>query len=82
MRKVLASMPDAPPNTWHRLTVGGPPECMLMIARDNWASYDRFNHQIPNLLGGNETALRDFAEAVSESESETWQYHAELSYLP
>jgi glutamine synthetase len=82
MRKVLASMPDAPAHTWYRLTVGGPPEYMLMIARDNWGSYDRFNHQVADLLDGNETALRDFAEAVSESESETWQYHAELSYLP
>jgi hypothetical protein len=53
-----------------------------MIARDNWASYDHFNHQVADLLGGNGTALRNFAEAVSESGSETWQYHAELSYLP
>ncbi|MFC5436417.1 hypothetical protein ACFPME_07595 [Rhodanobacter umsongensis] len=82
MRKVLSSTPDAPPHTWYRLTVGGAPEYMLMIARDNWASYDHFNPRAADLFGGNETALREFAKAVSESESETWQYHAELSYLP
>lgn len=82
MRRSLAALPQAPAHSWYRLTVGGAAEYMLMVARDNWASYDRFNRDAADLLTDDPSALRDFTEAVRGADSETWRYRAELSYLP
>jgi hypothetical protein len=81
--RVLASIPGAPPHTWYRLVTGGDtPQYMLMVARANWASYDGFRKDIGELLADDPNALRDFADAVRSSSTESWQYHADLSNLP
>lgn len=80
---VLRGSPDAPAHTWYRLVVGGArPTYVLQIARPDWASYDRFNRSVGDLLASYPAALADYAAAVSEIESETWTYRQALSYLP
>lgn len=82
-RRVLEATPGAPPHTWYRLvTGGGKPQYMLMVARENWASYDAFRNDVSDLLANDQNALRDFTDAVSSAETESWQYHADLSNLP
>jgi hypothetical protein len=82
-RRVLASMPAAPPHTWYRLVTGGDkPQYMLLVARANWASYDTFREDLADLLANDQGALRDFTDAVRLSTTENWQYRADLSNLP
>ena len=83
VRRVLGNMPDAPPHTWYRLVTGGDkPQYMLMVARANGASYDMFRKDLADLLANDQNALRDFADAVRSSTTESWQYRADLSNLP
>lgn len=83
MHKALAANAGAPAHTWYRLVTGGDtPQYMLMVARGNWASYDRFERDRTALLSGDEAALRDFADAVQSSTTESWRYRQELSRLP
>ena len=82
-RRVLGTMPDAPPHTWYRLVTGGDkPQYMLMVARADGASYDTFRKDIADLLANDQNALSDFTDAVRSSTTESWQYHADLSNLP
>ncbi len=55
---------------------------MRMVARENWASYDRFNRSVVDLLANDEVALLDFADAAQVSNTDSWRYRAELSNLP
>jgi len=83
LHQVLSAKTMAPTHTWYRLVTGGDtPQYMLMVARENWASFDRFDDGIASLLVGNEPALRDFAESVQSSSTESWRYRQELSRLP
>ena len=80
---VLAATPGAPPHTWYRLVSGGNrPQYLLMVARANWASYDGFRKDLPELLANDQQALRDFSDAVRSSTTESWTYRADLSNLP
>jgi hypothetical protein len=82
-RKVLAATPGAPPHTWYRLVSGDDkPQYMLMVARADWASYDSFNKEVSDLLANDQGALRDFTDAVRSSNTESWEYHPDLSNLP
>jgi hypothetical protein len=82
-RRSLASSPGAPVHTWYRLVAGGKtPQYMLMVSRDDWASFDRFDLDVAGLLAGNDAALADYAAAVRSAETETWGYRPELSLLP
>jgi hypothetical protein len=82
-RRALENTPDAPAHTWYRLVVGGTQSTyVLQIARADWASYDRFHRSIADLLDAEPAALADYVAAVSNVESETWSYRAELSNLP
>jgi len=83
MHRALAASPEAPAHTWYRLVTGGnQPQYMLMVARENWASYDHFNRSVSDLLANDEAALRDFTDAVQTSTTESWHYRTELSNLP
>ncbi|MFC4762582.1 hypothetical protein [Dyella koreensis] len=83
VHKALAGNAAAPAHTWYRLVTGGDtPQYMLMVSREDWASYDRFEQDIAALLAGDEAALRDFADAVQSSTTESWRYRQELSRLP
>jgi hypothetical protein len=83
VRRALAATPGAPPHTWYRLVTGGDkPQYLLMVARANWASYDRFNKEVSDLLAGNQHALDDYSAAVRKATTETWKYHPDLSNLP
>jgi hypothetical protein len=76
----LATLPGAPVHTWYRLVTGGEqPQYMLMVARDGWASYDRFEHSVGALLAGDAAAGRDLAESVQSATTETWRYRPELA---
>jgi hypothetical protein len=81
--RVLAATPGAPPHTWYRLVSGGDrPQYLLMVAHANWASYDVFRKDLPELLANDQQALRDFSDAVRSSTTESWKYRADLSNLP
>ncbi len=81
-RKALLSMREAPAHTWYRLVTGGEStQYMLMVARDDWASFDRFHEDVPALLAGDEGALRAFSAAVRDMRTEMWRYRPELSNL-
>ncbi|WP_266169043.1 hypothetical protein [Dyella subtropica] len=68
---------------WYRLVAcGNTPQYMRMVARENWASYDRFNRSVVDLLANDEVALLDFADAAQVSNTDSWRYRAELSNLP
>jgi hypothetical protein len=82
-RRALAKVPEAPPHTWYRLVTGGDAaQYMLMVARDGWAGYDRFERSLGSLLGDDEAAVKDVADAVQSATTETWRYRPELSALP
>lgn len=82
-RRALQALPDAPPHTWYRLVVGGEaPQYMLLVSRENWASYDRFSRNVSSLLAGDGAALADYAAVVRSSDTETWRYRPELSLIP
>ena len=73
---------DAPAHTWYRLVTGGDTaQYMLLVARDGWSGYDRFERSPGLLLAGDEAAQRDMAESVQSATTETWRYRAELSAL-
>jgi hypothetical protein len=84
VRDVLSGIEGAPAHTWYRLVAGGrQPQYMLMIARDDWASYDRFRKMPGEWLAGPDSAAGDdYAAAVLEVDSEIWNYRADLSYIP
>jgi hypothetical protein len=84
VRDALSRTGKAPAHTWYRLVVGGQqPQYMLMVARDDWASYDRFRQVPAELLAGLDgTAAANYAAAVRAVSSETWNYRADLSYIP
>ncbi|MGO4699892.1 hypothetical protein [Dyella sp. 2RAB6] len=82
MHQALQKEPDAPAHTWYRLVTGGDSaQYMLLVARDGWAGYDRFERSPGALLAGDEAAQRDMAESVQTATTETWRYRAELSAL-
>jgi hypothetical protein len=82
-RRVLESLPGAPAHTWYRLVVGGDaPQYLLMVSREGWASYDRFDRDLAALLADDGGALEDYAAAVRSAETETWRYRPELSLIP
>lgn len=83
VRDVLSRIEGAPAHTWYRLVAGGrQPQYMLMVARDDWASYDRFRQTPAELIAGRDTAAADYAAAVREVSSEVWNYRTDLSYIP
>ncbi|WP_162258373.1 hypothetical protein, partial [Frateuria sp. Soil773] len=72
-RQALQKLPGAPAHTWYRLVTGGDTaQYMLLVARDGWAGYDRFERSLGSLLAGDEAAQRDVAEAVQSATTETW----------
>ena len=78
----LQKEPGAPPHTWYRLVTGGDTaQYLLLVARENWSSYDRFERTLGALLAGDETAQRELADSVQSATTETWRYRAELSAL-
>lgn len=82
-RRVLAGTPGAPAHTWYRLVTGGEgSQYLLLVAREDWASFDAFRRDVPALLAGDADALRAFSEAVRATHTEMWRYRAELSLLP
>jgi hypothetical protein len=76
----------APIHTWYELVSGGPsPGYLLMVARDDWRSYDRHGDGIEALLAATPDAdrlLDDYAASVASVESESWSYREDLSYFP
>lgn len=81
-RQVLLKRPGAPAHTWYRLVTGGDTaQYMLLVARDGWAGYDRFEQSLGALLSGDQNATRDLADAVQSATTETWRYRPELSAL-
>lgn len=64
------------------VTGGDTSQYMLMVARTNWASYDVYRKDVADLLATDPNALRDFADAVRSSYTESWKHHADLSNLP
>jgi hypothetical protein len=82
-RRALVVRPGAPAHTWYRLVVGGEaPRYLLLIARQDWAGYDRFEGNVEELLAGDGAARADYAAAVRSVDVETWDYRPELSLIP
>lgn len=82
-RRSLAARPEAPAHTWYRLVVGGTgPQYLLLVARQGWAGYDRYDGDVARLLANDEAALSDYAAAVRSVDVETWRYRPELSLVP
>lgn len=80
--RVLQKEPGAPAHTWYRLVTGGDTaQYMLLVARDGWTGYDRFQRSLGSLLANDEAAQRDLAESVQSATTETWRYRSELSAL-
>ena len=80
---------DAPMHTWYELVSGGPsPGYLLMVARDDWQSYDSHGDGMEALLAAVEDAgrgaglLDEYAASVTSVESEGWSYREDLSYFP
>lgn len=81
-RETLGKTPGAPTYTWYRLVTGGDtPQYMLLVARDGWVDYDRFERSLGSLLGFEESAAKEVADAVQSATTETWRYRPELSAL-
>ena len=81
-RLALQRLPGAPAHTWYRLVTGGDSaQYLLLVARDGWGGYDRFDRSLGSLLDGDATAQRDVAEAVQSATVETWRYRPDLSAL-
>lgn len=85
-REALRGEDGAPAHTWYELVVGGEVSgFMLMVARDGWAGYDRFDGNPEHLIGriaNNRSLLDDLAASVQTVQSETWVYRADLSLIP
>ncbi len=80
-RANLAKQAGAPVYTWYEKVVGGAaPEYMLMVARDDWKSYDEHSVALDDLVGPER--LQDLAAAVDEVRVETWLYREDLSLIP
>ena len=87
-RAELQRHPDAPAHTWYELVVGGSsPGYLLMIARDDWKSYDEHVEGMEALFASSADArtgdlLDVLAASVAAVDSETWNYREDLSYFP
>lgn len=80
--QALQRIPGAPAHTWYRLVTGGDTaQYMLLVARDGWASYDRFERSLGSLLSGDTATAKDVADAVQSATTETWRYRPDLSAL-
>lgn len=92
LRDALSRDRNAPVHTWYeRVTGGAVPGYMLMVARENWASYDgtggdsveaRLMREDTGPGGSGRAALDDLAASVATVEAETWNYRKDLSYFP
>ena len=81
-RERLRATTGAPMYTWYEKIVGGAlPEFMLMVVREDWASYDRAPGGVEALLRDSD-ALAAYADAVEGVEAETWSYREDLSLIP
>lgn len=81
-RMSLQQSPGAPPHTWYEKVVGGAaPEYMLMVARDDWSSYDAHAASLDELVS-DPAKLEDLAAAVAQVRVETWLYRDDLSLIP
>lgn len=81
-RGALQRLPGAPAHTWYRLITGGDgAQYLLLVARDGWGSYDRFDRSLGSLLDSDAASQRDMAEAVQSATVETWRYRPDLSAL-
>ena len=75
---------------WYQLVSGGEiPQFVMLADRDSWAAYEQSpDEQLSGILEemyGKEQAasiLRDVREAVRSQYVETWQYRADLSFVP
>lgn len=82
-RSTLAARSGVPAHTWYRLVVGGKaPQYLLLVARQDWAAYDRYAEDIASLLANDAAALADYVAAVRSVDVETWRYRPELSLVP
>lgn len=88
-REVLLGDDNAPAHTWYEQVVGGDaPGYLLMIARDDWKSYDAHGDSLEALIGqsGNAAQTRalldGLAAAVTAVKSEAWNYREDLSLIP
>lgn len=81
-RASLQRPPGAPPHTWYEKIVGGTaPEYMLMVARDDWTSYDTHAVSLDELVT-DPARLEDLTAAVAQVRVETWLYRDDLSLIP
>lgn len=80
VRGALLKRDGAPAYTWYEKVVGGAPGYMLMVARDDWKSYDAHGAAPETLVAP--AALEDFTAAVAEVRSEIWSYREDLSLIP
>lgn len=77
----LRNTPDAPPHTWYRRAEGGTlPVYMLMVAREDWASYGRHRKTLAQRAGPDEAGHLE--ASVKRVRSEIWRYRPDLSLLP
>ncbi|WP_242111447.1 hypothetical protein [Luteimonas aquatica] len=81
-RQALLADRAAPPYTWYEKVVGGAvPQYMLMVAREDWKSYDAHDGGLERLAAT--PALQDdLAASVAEASAETWSYREDLSLIP
>jgi hypothetical protein len=78
------------PIRWYQLVSGGEtPQFLMVTDRENWAAYERsFEEEINGLMekvyGKDQAAsiLREARSAVRSQYIETWQYRADLSFVP
>jgi hypothetical protein len=86
VRELLMQDDGAPVHTWYELVSGGPsPGYLLMVARDDWRSYDTDGDDVEALLAAAPDARRlldEYAASVATVESESWSYREDLSYFP
>lgn len=81
-RDTLLKDDQAPMHTWYEKVVGGAaPQYMLMVARQDWKSYDDHAADLDQLVGS-EAQREDLTAAVAEVDSETWSYREDLSLIP
>jgi hypothetical protein len=89
MRAVVEASGGQGMHTWYE-GVGGTasPEFMLMVARNDWASYDKSPGDLERVMSSVEDAttrrelLAAYAACVDSVTSEIWRYRPEMSLIP
>ena len=90
IRAAMRKAGYAGPMRWYQLVSGGEtPQFLVLADRANWAAYEqsaeeKLDSMMEKMYGKDQAAriMRDARSAVRSQSVETWQYRADLSFVP